>query len=387
MQGVRRLLWRTVALACALMLLAAACVQDGDGRAGGEAVGGCPPGGVAVGFFGALSGQDAQLGINLHNGVRLAIDQYNANRPPCRVESVEFDSQGSETQAPGLAQEAIQNQRVVAIVGPAYSAESKNANPIFNEAGMPLVTIATNAALAQNGWTIFHRVVGNDRVQGSALARLIKERLLGKKVAVVDDKSEYGKGIADIVRDGLGGLVAFNDSIDVAGQDYSSTVNGVRSSAADVIFYGGYYAAAGRLLKQLRDAGVTATFVSDDAAKDPQLIQIAGQAAAEGVLLTCPCAPIENVRDGERFRSAYEEAFQTEPGTYSAEGYDAANVILEAIKAGKTDRRSINDFLKTVDYQGITKRIAFDATGEVADQRIFVYQVSGGAITAVGLVE
>lgn len=380
---MRHPLRRTVALSCALALLTAACGV----RGGGSSAGGCPRGGAAIGFFGALTGPNSQLGINLRNGARLAIDQHNAAGPACTVELVEYDSQGDPAQAPALAQRAVLDQRVVAIVGPAYSGESKVADPIFDEAGLPIVTIATNAALAQNGWEIFHRVVGNDRAQGLGLAGYIKKQLPEKKVAVVDDQSEYGKGIADIVRTDLGGLVAFSDSVDPTAQDYSSTVNGVRRSGADVIFYGGYYAEAGRLLKQLRDAGVTATFVSDDAAKDPQLIQIAGQAAAEGALLTCPCAPIENVRDGERFRSAYEAAFQTEPGTYSAEGYDAATVILEAIKGGEADRTSINDFLGTVDYAGITKQITFDATGEVADQRIFMYQVTNGAITAVGLVE
>lgn len=381
---MRRRLWRTVGLSCVLVLLAVACARGGlNETSTGES---CPQGGVAIGFFGALTGQDAQLGINLRNGAQLAIAQHNASNPACNVELVAFDSQGAPDQAPALAQKAVQDQRVVAIVGPAYSGESKVANPIFNEAGLPIVTIATNAALSQNGWKIFHRVVGNDRAQGFAVATTIKDRLGGKRVAVVDDKSEYGKGIADIVRQRLGDVVGFNDAIDPAGQDYSSTVNGVRSSGADVVFYGGYYAAAGRLLKQLRDAGVTATFVSDDAAKDPQLIQIAGQAAAEGALLTCPCAPIDQVQGGQQFRSDYVHAFNTEPGTFSPEGYDAANVILEAIKAGKTDRASINDFLNTVDYQGITKRIAFDDTGEVADQRIFLYQVSGGAIAAVGPV-
>jgi branched-chain amino acid transport system substrate-binding protein len=300
---------------------------------------------------------------------------------------VAFDSQGAPDQAPALAQKAVTDRRIAAIVGPAYSGESKVANPIFDEAGLPIVTIATNPALAQQGWDIFHRVVANDGAQGPAAAKYIVETLKARRVAVVDDKSEYGKGIADIVRQGLGGLVVFNDSIDTQSPDYSNTVNGAKISGVAVVFYGGYYSAAGLLLKQLRDAGITATFMSDDAAKDPQLIQAAGQAAAEGVLLTCPCAPIENVRNGERFRSDYVQAFRTEPGTFSAEGYDAANVLLEAIKAGRTDRAAINDFLKTVDYQGITKRIAFDDTGEVADQRVFLYRVSGGAITAVGPIQ
>ncbi|MGH8884197.1 MAG: branched-chain amino acid ABC transporter substrate-binding protein [Egibacteraceae bacterium] len=365
------------------MLLAVACA-----RGGGSSTDRCPQGGVAIGFFGALTGPNSpQLGVNLRNGARLAIDQYNAAGPACNVELVQFDSQGSPDQAPGLAQKAVLDQRVVAIVGPAYSGESRVANPIFNEAGLPIVTIATNPALAQSGWGIFHRVVGNDDAQGPAAARYIAETLRGTKVAVIDDKSEYGKGIADIVRQQLGSAVSFNDAVDTTAQDYSSTVNGVKSSGADVIFYGGYYAEGGRLLKQLRDAGVQATFVSDDGANDPQLVSVAGRPAAEGAYLTCPCAPLKDVRNGEQFRDAYQRAFNVEPGTYSAEGYDAANVLLEAVKAGSADRTSINRFLDSVDYAGITKQIKFDQRGEVGDQRIFMYQVKDGVITPVGPVE
>lgn len=376
-------------MACCAAVLLVACAPGGGGQphdGGSQAVGGCAQGEIAIGFFGALTGPDAQLGINLRNGARLAIDRYNSGNPSCRVELVPFDSQGSPDQAPALAQKAALDQRVTAIIGPAYSGESKVADPIFEEAGLPLVTIATNPALAQNGWSVFHRVVGNDAVQGSAVARYVTDTMAGQRVAVIDDNSEYGKGIADIVRGDLGGLVAFNDSVDPLAQDYSSTVNGVKAAGADVIFYGGYYSAAGRLLRQLRDAGVTATFVSDDAAKDPQLIEAAGRVAAEGALITCPCAPLEEVAGGEEFRNAYVEVFGVQPGTYSAEGYDAANVLLEAVRAGRTDRASVNDFLATVDYQGITKRIRFDDTGEVADQRIYLYQVKDGEIVPLGRV-
>jgi branched-chain amino acid transport system substrate-binding protein len=369
-------------VALALLLLVACGPGDRGARAGG-----CPDGGVAIGFLGALTGDNAQLGINLRNGAQLAIDQYNATRAGCPVELAPFDSQGDPAQAPALAAEAVQSPRIVALIGPAYSGESKVADPVLDQGGLPLVTIATNAALSQNGWKVFHRVVANDRVQGAAAAGYIRQTLRAARVAVIDDASEYGKGIADIVRAELGpGTVILDDSIDPNAQDYSSTVNGVRVAGPQVIFYGGYYAEAGLLLKQLRDAGVTATFVSDDAANDPGLIEAAGQSAAEGALLTCPCAPVEQARDGATFRATYTRAFSQEPGAYAAEGYDAADVLLQAIAAGHLDRASINAFLATVDSQGITKRIAFDAHGEVADQRIFLYQVKGGEIVPVGQI-
>ncbi|MGH3921586.1 MAG: branched-chain amino acid ABC transporter substrate-binding protein [Pseudonocardiaceae bacterium] len=389
MDAVQRPRLRTIVWSCVFVVMVAACGGGGGGSSAGGGDGGCPEGGVTIAFFGSLTGVTSpQLGINIRNGATLAIDEYNAAAPACGVKLVEFDSQGDPAQAPALAQKAVGDPRVVAIVGPAFSGESKAANPIFDEAGLPIVTpSATNPALAQNGWSIFHRAVGNDNAQGPAAAKYITDTLKAANVAVIDDKSEYGKGIADIVRQRLGGAVSFNDSIDAAAQDYSSTVNGVRNAGVDVIFYGGYYQEGGRLLKQLRDSGVQAMFVSDDGAKDEQLISVAGRSAAEGAYLTCPCAPIEQVKNGTEFRDAYRKAFNAEPGTYSTEGYDSANVILEAIKSGKVDRTSINEFLDSVDYAGITKQIKFDQLGEVSDQRVFMYQIKDGVITSVGLIE
>jgi branched-chain amino acid transport system substrate-binding protein len=383
--NVRRPFVRMAAMLPALALVLAAC--GGGGNGGSSGGGGCENG-VKLGFFGALTGDNAALGINIRNGVQLALNQYAATNPSCKVTLAPFDSQGSESAAPGLAQQAINDKQVVAIVGPAFSGESKAADPLFNEAGLPIVTpSATNPALAENGWTIFHRAVGNDNSQGPAAAAYIKNNLKATKVAVVDDKTEYGKGIADIVRQQLGSAVAFNDSVPQQTQDYSSTVTGAKNAGVTVLFYGGYYADGGRLLKQMRDNQLKATFVSDDGALDANLIKTAGSAAAEGALLTCPCAPTAQVQNGAKFTADYKAAFNTDPGTYSTEGYDAANVILQAIKAGKTDRKGINDFLKTVDYQGITKKIKFDAKGEVAEKTVYVYQVKNGALTGIGPVE
>jgi branched-chain amino acid transport system substrate-binding protein len=384
--NARRPFIRMAALLPALALVLAAC--GGGGNGGGSGGGGGCENGVKLGFFGALTGDNAALGINIRNGVQLALNQYAATNPQCKVTLAPFDSQGSESAAPGLAQQAINDQQVVAIVGPAFSGESKAADPLFNEAGLPIVTpSATNPALAENGWTIFHRAVGNDNSQGPAAAAYIKNNLKATKVAVVDDKTEYGKGIADIVRQQLGGMVAFNDSVPQQTNDYSSTVTGAKNAGVTVLFYGGYYADGGKLLKQMRDNGLNATFVSDDGALDANLIKGAGKAAAEGAYLTCPCAPTATVQNGAKFIADYKAAFNTDPGTYSTEGFDSANVILQAIKAGKYDRKGINDFLKTVDYQGITKQIKFDSKGEVTEKTVYVYQVKNGALTGIGPVE
>jgi branched-chain amino acid transport system substrate-binding protein len=342
--------------------------------------------GTTIAFFGALTGDNANLGVNIEHGSQLAVNEWNKQYPNCQVKLKGLDSQGSPDQAPQLAQKAITDKNIVAIVGPAFSGESRAADPAFNEAGLPTVTpSATGVDLSTKGWTIFHRAVGNDNSQGPAAADYIKNELKATKVAVIDDQSEYGKGIADIVKQKLGSMVVASDSTDPNAQDYSSTVSKVNSAKPDVVFYGGYYSAGGRMLKQLREAGVTAKFVSDDGSLDPGLVKAAGASNAEGAILTCPCAPITAISGGQQFQTDYKAAFGADPGTYSAEAFDSANAILEAVKNGNKDRKSINDYLNSkLDYKGLTKTLKFDDKGEIANVTVYAYQVKNGAIEPIG---
>ena len=189
--------------------------------------------GIALAFFGAYTGENSGLGIPIYNGAKLAIDQFNTANPDCQVGYKQFDSQGSADQAPQLARSIIGDNSIVGVVGPAFSGESKAANPIFNEAGLPIVTpSATNATLQDNGWSIFHRMLANDAVQGPGIATYISDTLKAKKVYVIDDASEYGKGLADQVKSGLGAAVVGTDTIDTKATDYSATVTKVKGAAA-----------------------------------------------------------------------------------------------------------------------------------------------------------
>jgi branched-chain amino acid transport system substrate-binding protein len=365
-------------------LLAAGCGGGGDGGGGGQAAGGS----VKLGFFGALTGPNAQLGINIKNGVKLAVDEYNQKNPQTKVELVNYDSQGDPAQAPQLAQKAV-TDKVAGLVGPAFSGESRVANPVFEEAKIPNVTpSATGVDLAGNGWKFWYRLLANDDAQAPADAAYITKTIGAKKAAVIDDASEYGKGLADGVRKALksnGVDVAVNGSINPKEQNYSSTVNAIQAGNVEAIFYGGYYAEAGRLLKQIRDAGLKTPFVSDDGSLDKKLIDTAGK-AAEGAVSTCACliASTAKTSEGDKFVQAYKKAFGSDPATYSAEGYDAANVLLTAVQAGKTTGEDINNYLKTIDFKGITKEIKFGSNGEVQAGEMYIYEFKSGAITLVG---
>src|SRR5579871_2181589 len=238
MSGASRHTLKLVAIVGITAILMAACssskksVVSGGSSATTAASGGGAKTTVKIGFFGALTGPNAQLGINEYNGAKLAVDQFN-KKGGTQVDLVKYDSQGDPAQAPQLAQKAI-SDKVVAIVGPAFSGESKAADPIFEQAQIVNVTAsATNPALASNGWKYWHRVVGNDNAQGPAAADFISKKLNAAKVAVIDDNQEYSLGIANIVRQTLGSAVAFSDHIDPKAQDYSATVNGVKAARSE----------------------------------------------------------------------------------------------------------------------------------------------------------
>ncbi|HEY2430112.1 MAG TPA: branched-chain amino acid ABC transporter substrate-binding protein, partial [Acidimicrobiales bacterium] len=387
--GYRKVPWRGVAVLAVAAVAMAACSSSKSsssvatsgttgGTTGGS--GGCT---ATIGFFGALTGPNSpNLGINERNGVKLAISQFMAANPNCKISEKDFDSQGDPAQAPALAQKAIEDSSVTALIGPAFSGESKVADPIFEQGTLPNMTVsATGVSLGTHGWKYWHRAVGNDNSQGPAAAQYLSSTLNAKKVAVIDDGSEYGKGIADIVRTKLkaaGVTITDSESIDPKGTDFSSTVNNIKGASPDAVFYGGYYQQAGIILKEMRDAGLTAKFMGPDGTEDPGLIKAAGAAQAEGAILLAPGTPGDKLPPS--FASAYQKLIGQAPGLYSVEAFDAANSLLQGIKAGSTTRAAMETYLSTVDYKGLSVEVKFSpTTSELASQVvIWASQVKGG---------
>jgi branched-chain amino acid transport system substrate-binding protein len=358
----------TIVAACSSSSKSSSVAASGGSSGGG---GGCS---ATIGFFGALTGSEAALGINERDGMKLAISQFESANKNCKVTETDFDSQGDPSQAPALAQKAATNTSLIALVGPAFSGESKVADPIFDQAGLPNVTVsATNPSLGTNGWKYWHRAVGTDNSQGPAAAKYIASTLHAKKAAVIDDGSEYGKGIADIVRSTLksdGVTVTDSESVNPQATDFSSTVNNIKSTPPDAVFYGGYYQAAGVLAKQLKDGGVNATFMGPDGVEDPGFVKAAG-AAAEGAILLAPGTPADKLPSS--FLSAYKALNGQAPGLYSVEAYDATNAILKGIKAGDTTRSSMENYLNGVDYKGLTVEVKFNPSNHESGAPVTIW--------------
>ncbi|MEP6525699.1 MAG: branched-chain amino acid ABC transporter substrate-binding protein [Nocardioidaceae bacterium] len=334
---------------------------------------------LKIGFMGAETGPAAGLGINIEKGVELALDQYNQDNPDCQVQEEQYDTQGDPTQAGPLARGAVSDDKVIGIVGPAFSGESAAVDPTFAEAGLPTITAsATDPTLSEQGWDTFFRILGNDATQGPAAAAYIQDKIKSTKVFVMDDATPYGKGLADQVRDTLGNSVVGNDEVQTGQTDFSASVTAVGASGADTLFYGGYYPEAGPLIKQLRAANWKGTFVTADGVKDPGFVEAAGKAAADGTIITCPCIPPEQASG--TFFDDYKAKFHVDPGTYGAEAYDATNVFLAGIKSGIDTRPAMLDFVTNYNAKGVTKDIAWTANGESKDIHVYAYKVENGEI-------
>ncbi|SCF42188.1 branched-chain amino acid ABC transporter substrate-binding protein [Micromonospora mirobrigensis] len=368
-----------VAISALVISGAAACKAD-SGNEGGGSSAACD---LKIGFFGPLTGDAAGLGIHMRNGTKLAIDQYNKDNADCKVNLQEYDSQGDPAKAPALAQQAVGDNKVVGIIGPAFSGESEVADPIFDEAGLPIITpSATRPSLSTKGWKIFHRGVGNDTSQGPAAGRYIKNVLKADKVYVVDDQSAYGAGLVDEVKKVLG-TVAGEDKIQVKQTNFSAVVTKIVSSGATTLFFGGYYTEAGLLLKQLKGAGWKGTMVAGDGVNDANFIKVAGQQVAEGTILTCPCAPATAAKGS--FVSDYKAAFDNaEPGTYADVSYDITKIFLEGIKDGKSTRSDllnfVNGYNKAGGATGVTYK--FESNGELDPAQVIVwaFKVNAGKV-------
>ncbi|HEY5855408.1 MAG TPA: branched-chain amino acid ABC transporter substrate-binding protein [Aldersonia sp.] len=327
---------------------------------------------TTIAMAGALTGPNAALGINIINGVKLALDEHNKANPGCQVQLGEYDTEGDPQKATQVIPQIISNPNIIGLVGPAFSGETRATGGILSDAGLASLTAsATNATLTQSGWQTFFRGLANDDVQGPAVARYMTDTAGFAKVCVVADNSDYGVGLARSVTDTLGPAAdpSCAASIKTGDKDFAATVTQVQGASPDAIFYSGYYAEAAPFVQQLRSAGVEATFVSADGVNDPQFVSQAGN-SAEGAILSCPCGPAP-----DQFKSDYEALNGQPPGVYSVEAYDLTTILLTGIDAGQVTRPQVVDYVRNYDGNGLARHYRWNPDGELASALIWIYDV------------
>jgi len=354
---------------------AGAVLPKGDGKATCAAT-------TTLAYAGAQTGPNAQLGINIFNGIQLAINQHNAANPGCQVQFKKFDTEGDPNKATGPVTQMVSEAEIVGVIGLPFSGESKATGNIFEQKGLVHITpSATNPGLTGNGWTTFFRGLGNDAVQGPAAAKFLTGKLGAKKVYLVQDDSDYGIGLGASTSAGLGSALVGTEKITTGQKDFSAVISKIMNAKADAVFYSGYYAEGAPFDQQLSGKGFTGTFVAPDGVKDDQFIKQAGDASSNAYF-TCPCIPGELIPD---FASAYKELSKgAEPGTYSIEGYDAATVLLAGIDAGKQSRADLQSWVKAYDKDGLSKHYKWDAKGELQAPTVYGYKVENGKIVPIG---
>ncbi len=374
----------TIALVCVAVLVAAACDDGGDGgENGGDGTAECT---WVIGTMGALSGDFAQLGVGIFRGVELAVTQaQEAGDLACDVELEDEDSQGDPEQAPALAQGLVENEELVACVCPYFSGETLATGDIFKQAGVLMTGTGTNDTIDEQGFDTWFRSVASDGVQAPTAATYITEVIDPETVAVVHDNQDYSKGLAEDVLKDLGDLAEGPFIIDPEEADYSAVVAEVSDVDPDAVYYGGYVPQAPQLLKQLREAGVDAQFISDDGAKDPSFGELAGQ-DAEGALVTCPCVDPLKLDAAQEFVDAYREEYNEAPRTFAADMYDVTNHVLDALAELGGDepieevRQAVIEYFDTGEgLEGVAKTYTWEDSGELeADplEDIWIYEWS-----------
>jgi ABC-type branched-subunit amino acid transport system substrate-binding protein len=337
--------------------------------------------GYKIAYLGILSGDNSGDGKAIRNSAKLAVDKYNAAHQDCTAELVEYDTQGDEDEAARMAGEIVRDEKVVGVVGPIWFTEAEKAMPIFDAAGLPVISPSLMyTILSQKGWKTFHRTVGTDADQAAAAARHLTQTMGARRVFIVSDTDEYANGVANETRRALN--TAFIGRADIAGNEttFASVVSQVTSSTADAVYFSGYHEAASIFVKEMKAAKSDIKIMGWDRIFTDLFIDGATAAVAEGVAMTCPCAPPSEARNN--FAAEYREKYGESAGYYGPESFDAANVLLAALLAGKSVRADVNAFVGAYDQQGVSRQIKFTPTGDLdpSTPTVWAYVVRGGSI-------
>ena len=360
--------------------------------------GGCTPSPskvVKIGCAAPMTGDQAQLGIDTCNAVRLAIEQANAQGeviPGSQLELLALDDQHNPAQAVNVAKKFVADPDVVAVVGHFNSSCTKPASAVYHEARLPQITAtSTNPELSRQGFDTFFRVSATDDVQGPAGTRFAMKKLGVKNVFIIDDKTTYGKGLADEFEKAARekGLAVFgHEGITQGDKDFSPLLTKIKPLSPDLIYFGGVFPEGALLLRQGRGLGVNSIFLGGDGLANPLLIQLATASIAEGTYATMVGGDMHQVPSAAPFIHDYESRYGA-VGQWSAYGYDSANILIAAIrKAGVKNREAVLKALRQIPrFQGVTGEVVFDSKGDNQNQFIGIFQVQGGQFVYIGAAD
>ena len=348
---------------------------------------------VKIGHAGPLTGGIAHLGKDNENGARLAVEEATAKKMKIGGKTVKFEFMGEDDQAdaklgPTIAQK-FADAKVAGVVGHLNSGVTIPASAVYNQAKIPMISgSATNPKLTEQGFNNIFRNVGRDDQQGPAVAQYLQSMKV-KKVAIVDDATAYGEGLANEVEKTLkaGGVaVVAREKTNDKATDFKAILTKMKGRGPDAVFYGGMDATGGPMLKQARELGINAVFSFGDGACTDTMKQLAGDKVAEGLI--CSQAGLPVVAASKDFLDAYKKKYNTDPIIYAPFTYDAANMLIAAMqKADSTDPVKYLPELQKLSYKGATGTIEFDAKGDRKNAEMTIFTMKGGKLEPLAVVQ
>jgi branched-chain amino acid transport system substrate-binding protein len=341
---------------------------------------------IVIGLVAPLTGDQAYVGVGVMQGARMAVEDANIRGPvfgdvKLRLEAL--DDQHNPTQAVLAANKLIANPDVMGVVGHFNSSCTKAASSIYHEGRVTQITPAsTNPEISRQGFDTFFRICATDDVQGPSAATFVREDLKVERIVVLDDQTTYGRGLANEFEkkfNALGGTVLQHDSITQGEKDYMPLLTKIKSLKPELIFFGGIYPELSLLVKQSKKVGLNATWVGGDGIFDITLIKLTGNELAEGIYATMLGVDPHTIPEAKDFVARYEARYG-EIGSFSAYSYDAANVLIQAIRlAGTKEREAVlAEVKKMKDYPGILGEVNFDEKGDAIGKSVGIFKVENG---------
>ncbi|TWO71846.1 branched-chain amino acid ABC transporter substrate-binding protein [Caenimonas sedimenti] len=344
---------------------------------------------VKIGHVAPLSGAQAHYGKDNENGVRMAIEDLNAQGVTIGGKKVKFEIQAEDDAADPkqgtAAAQKLCDAKVAGVVGHLNSGTTIPASKVYNDCGIPHVTgAATNPNLTKPGYKTTFRIIANDNALGAALALHAADKLKLKKVAIIDDRTAYGQGVAEVFKNtakSKGMTVVDEQFTTDKATDFMAILTAIKAKAPDAIFYGGMDPQAGPMLRQMEQLGMgNVKYFGGDGICTSEIIKLAaGAKTLENVICAEGGASLGKMPGGTAWKAKYDKKYPNQFQVYSPYTYDATFVLVEAMKAAKsTDPKVYTPFLAKSNFKGVTSTIAFETNGELKNAATTLYTYKGG---------
>ena len=353
---------------------------------------------VKIGHVGPLSGAIAHLGKDNEYGARLAVEELNAKGVSIGGKKIKFelvteDDASDPKQGTAAAQKLV-DAKINGVIGHLNSGTTIPASKIYSDAGIPQISpSATNPKYTRQGYKTTFRVVADDVHLGGTLGRYAVKDLKGKSIAVIDDRTAYGQGVAEefekAVKAAGGNLVGHEFTTDKA-TDFMPILTTLKGKKPDIIFFGGMDAVGGPMLKQMKSLGINAKFMGGDGICTTELVKLAGDALADGQVICAEAGGVDGAlkKGMDDFGVKFKKRFNDDVKLYAPYVFDAVNVMVDAMQRAKSTEpaKYLPELAKTSGYKGVTGVISFDAKGDIKNGALTLYTYKGGKRDQIAVV-